>query len=57
MVLPTPEGPVAFKVAVVNVDYSSDSGSILMDMHTYHRYWKEYPGRFVLRAGNVKGQC
>jgi putative ABC transport system permease protein len=41
MVLPTPEGPVEFKVAVVNVDYSSDSGSILMDMNTYHRYWKE----------------
>ncbi len=42
MVLPTPQGPVAFTVAVVNVDYSSDSGSILMDMHTYHKYWKEY---------------
>ena len=41
MVLPTPEGPVPFKVAVVNVDYSSDSGSILMDMHTYRKYWKE----------------
>jgi putative ABC transport system permease protein len=42
MVLPTPEGPVAFTVAAVNVDYSSDSGSILMDMNTYHRYWKEF---------------
>jgi putative ABC transport system permease protein len=42
MVLPTPEGPVPFTVAVVNVDYSSDSGSILMDMHTYRKYWKEY---------------
>ncbi len=42
MVLPTPEGPVEFKVAAVNVDYSSDSGSILMDMNTYHRYWKEF---------------
>ncbi len=42
MVLPTPEGPVPFIVAVVNVDYSSDAGSILMDMHTYHKYWKEY---------------
>ncbi len=42
MVLPTPEGPVAFTVAVINVDYSSDSGSILMDMNTYHRYWKEF---------------
>ena len=42
MMLPTPEGPIEFKIAVVNVDYSSDSGSILMDMHTYHKYWKEY---------------
>ena len=42
MTLPTPEGPVAFKVAVVNVDYSSDSGSILMDMYTYRKYWKEF---------------
>ncbi|MGE5808691.1 MAG: ABC transporter permease [Nitrospirota bacterium] len=41
MTLPTPEGPVPFKVAVVNVDYSSDSGSVLMDVHTYRRYWKE----------------
>ncbi len=42
MVLPTPEGPVSFTVAAVNVDYSSDSGSLLMDMNTYHRYWKEF---------------
>ncbi len=42
MVLPTPGGQVAFTVAVVNVDYSSDSGSFLMDLHTYQKYWKEY---------------
>ncbi len=42
MVLPTPEGPVPFTVAVINVDYSSDSGSLLMDIHTYQKYWKEY---------------
>jgi len=42
LTLPTPEGPVNFRVAVINVDYSSDSGSILMDVHTYRRYWKEY---------------
>jgi putative ABC transport system permease protein len=42
MVLPTPGGPVSFIVAVINVDYSSDSGSIFMDLHTYQRYWKEY---------------
>lgn len=40
--LPTPEGPVEFRVAAVNVDYSSDSGSVLMDMYTYRKYWKEY---------------
>ncbi len=40
--LATPQGPVQFTIAVVNVDYSSDSGSMLMDMHTYERYWKEY---------------
>ncbi len=42
IMLPTPQGPVAFAIAVINVDYSSDSGSILMDIHTYQRYWKEY---------------
>ncbi len=42
VILPTPEGPVAFKIAVINVDYSSDTGSILMDIQTYERYWKEY---------------
>ena len=42
MVLPTPEGPIEFRIAVINVDYSTDSGSILMDINTYHKYWKEY---------------
>ncbi len=42
MIIPTPEGPVPFKIAVINVDYSSDSGSILMDLYTYRRYWNEY---------------
>jgi putative ABC transport system permease protein len=41
VVLPTPQGQVPFTVAVVNVDYSSDSGSILLDLRTYQRYWKE----------------
>ncbi len=53
ILLPTPGGPVEFKVAVINVDYSSDSGSILMDMHTYHRYWKEYlADSFSVRVKN-----
>jgi putative ABC transport system permease protein len=42
LTISTPEGPVAFKVAVINVDYSSDSGTILMDVHTYRKYWKEF---------------
>ncbi|HTP03694.1 MAG TPA: FtsX-like permease family protein [Nitrospirota bacterium] len=42
ILLPTPEGPVEFRIAVIDVDYSSDSGSILMDIHTYQRYWKEF---------------
>jgi putative ABC transport system permease protein len=42
ILIPTPEGPVKFKIAVINVDYSSDSGSVLMDIHTYQRYWKEF---------------
>ncbi|HTG00791.1 MAG TPA: FtsX-like permease family protein [Nitrospirota bacterium] len=41
LTLTTPEGPVVFTVAVINVDYSSDTGSILMDVHTYRKYWKE----------------
>ncbi len=41
VLLPTPEGPVPFTVAVINVDYSSDSGSLLLDLRTYQQYWKE----------------
>jgi putative ABC transport system permease protein len=53
ILLPTPEGPVSFKVAVINVDYSSDSGSILMDIHTYQRYWKEFlADSFSVRVKN-----
>jgi putative ABC transport system permease protein len=53
MVLPTPQGPVPFKVAVINVDYSSDSGSLLMDLHTYQRYWKEFlADSFSVRVKN-----
>ncbi len=39
--LPTPNGPVAFGVAAVIVDYTSDSGSVIMDMDTYRRHWGE----------------
>ncbi|MBN1664331.1 MAG: FtsX-like permease family protein [Deltaproteobacteria bacterium] len=37
--LPTPAGPVVFKVAGIVVDYSYDSGVINMDIKTYQRYW------------------
>ncbi len=51
--IPTPAGPVPFTVATINVDYSSDSGSMLMDMHTYHKYWKEYlADSFSVRVRN-----
>ncbi len=53
VLLPTPEGPEPFVVAAINVDYSSDSGSVLMDLHTYHRYWKEYlSDSFSVRVTN-----
>ncbi|MBF0119298.1 MAG: ABC transporter permease [Desulfobacterales bacterium] len=41
IVLPTPNGQVSFGVAAIIVEYTSDIGSILMDIHTYQRYWKE----------------
>ena len=39
--LPTPAGPVPFTVAAVIVEYSSDSGTLLMDIGTYQKYWSE----------------
>lgn len=41
MMLSTPNGPVAFTVAAVIVEFTSDSGSILMDMGTYRKHWGE----------------
>ena len=37
--LPTPSGPVKFSVTGIAVDYTSDSGVILMDINTYQRHW------------------
>lgn len=37
----TPRGPVPFKIAAVIVEYSADSGSILMDIATYQKHWGE----------------
>jgi len=53
VLVPTPAGPVPFTVATINVDYSSDSGSMLMDVHTYRKYWKEYlADSFSVRVKN-----
>lgn len=40
--LPTSAGPVRFGVAAVFVDFGSDSGIVLVDIHTYQRHWGEY---------------
>jgi putative ABC transport system permease protein len=37
--LPTPSGTVRFGVAAVVVDYLCDTGTIIMDNHTYQRHW------------------
>lgn len=39
--LATPSGRVAFKVLGVYIDYSSDSGSVLLDRALYQKYWKD----------------
>jgi putative ABC transport system permease protein len=37
----TPSGSIAFKVIGVYIDYSSDSGSVLLDRALYKKYWKD----------------
>lgn len=37
----TPRGPVRFGIAAVIVEFSSDSGSVLMDIGTYQKHWGE----------------
>ena len=39
--LPTPSGLVPFRVLGVYVDYSSDSGSVLIDRALYKRIWRD----------------
>ncbi len=39
--LPTPSGTQRFTVLGVYVDYSSDSGSVLMDRALYKRFWND----------------
>lgn len=37
----TPSGKVAFRVLGVYIDYSSDSGSVLLDRSLYKEYWRD----------------
>lgn len=39
--LPTPSGAVPFKILGVYVDYSSDSGSVLIDRAVYKKIWRD----------------
>jgi putative ABC transport system permease protein len=39
--LSTPTGRFSFKVLAVYVDYSSDSGSVLIDRALYKKYWRD----------------
>ncbi len=39
--LSTPSGAVEFKIIGVYVDYSSDSGSVLIERNLYQRFWKD----------------
>jgi putative ABC transport system permease protein len=41
ILLDTPSGPQHFEVAGVQVDYMSESGSLLIDRETYKRFWKD----------------
>jgi putative ABC transport system permease protein len=39
--LATPSGPQPFRVLGVYIDYSSDSGSVLLDRALYKKYWQD----------------
>jgi putative ABC transport system permease protein len=39
--LATPSGKISFQVLGVYIDYSSDSGSVLLDRALYKKYWKD----------------
>jgi len=39
--LATPSGVIPFKILGVYVDYSSDSGSVLIDRALYKKYWRD----------------
>lgn len=39
--LPTPGGPVDFRIIAVIEDYTSDTGTLCMDMRTFQRHWDD----------------
>jgi putative ABC transport system permease protein len=39
ILLPTPSGTARFVVGAVVVDYTTDTGTILIDIHTFQRHW------------------
>jgi len=41
LVLPTPAGPVSFGVVAIDVDYTYEFGSVLMDTATYQKHWRD----------------
>jgi len=41
VVLPTPQGPIAFPVAGVYKDYTRDAGTILVPRTLFERYWTD----------------
>jgi putative ABC transport system permease protein len=41
--LPTPKGPVPFRIAAVYYDYSSDRGVVVMDRRTFERHYGAVP--------------
>ncbi len=41
LILNTPEGPVSFGVVAIDVDYTYEFGSVLMDTATYQKHWHD----------------
>jgi putative ABC transport system permease protein len=41
LVLDTPGGPVSFGVVAIDVDYTYEFGSVLMDTATYRKHWHD----------------
>ena len=39
--LPTPKGPVDFRVIAIVEDFSSDAGSVFLDTRTFQRHWDD----------------